>query len=454
LNSGFISDVYNGARGISFNSGWKFNMGNVSGAEQPGFNDAGWKNVNVPHDWSIELPFKQSSPAGAGGGYLDGGFGWYRKSFTLPQNYSQKIVTIQFDGVYANSEVWINGTYLGIRPYGYTTYEYNLTPYLKFGSPNIIAVKVNNNQPNSRWYSGSGIYRNVWLTVTNPVNITFCGSFVTTPTVTATNAKISIKTSVQNNFPSGQPGQAVCLVSTIYDKGGKQVVATVTSNTVTIPSGDTNTFSVSINVPNPNLWSVDNPYLYIVKTKVYSNGVMADIFSSTLGLRYYAFNANKGFSLNGKYIKLLGSCMHHDLGSLGAAQNYRALERQVEILKSFGNNAIRTSHNPPAPELLEICDRLGVLVMDEAFDCWNQSKTSKDYSLYFKTWAEKDVQNWVRRDRNHPSIILWSIGNEIPEQSSSNGLVTAKNLLKWIRNNDTTRCITMAGTTSSDVANI
>jgi beta-galactosidase len=443
-NSGFISDVYNGTRGVSFNSGWKFNLGDVSGADQTSFNDQSWRSLSVPHDWSIELPFNQSSPAGSTGGCLDGGIGWYRKTFMVPSSSSGKRVTIQFDGVYMNSDVYINGTHLGNRPYGYTTFEYDLTPYLKFGSTNVIAVKVNNHQRNSRWYSGSGIYRNVWLTTTNQIHTAFCGSFVTTSEISGASAKVSFKTNVQNHSAKSQ---SVFLVSTVLDASGNQV-ATVKTNLITIASNNETTFNATAKMANPTFWSMDNPYLYTVKTQVYLNNAVVDVFTSDLGIRTIAFDANKGFFINGKNVKLHGVCLHHDLGSLGSAHSYRALERQIEIMKEMGCNAIRTSHNPPAPELLEICDRLGLVVMDEIFDCWQWGKTQYDYSLYFNTWAQRDVQNWIQRDRNHTSVILWSIGNEIPQETDPSGQTVANQLKGWVHADDTTRLITEALTSS------
>jgi len=449
-NSGFTSDVYNGERGVSFNANWKFNLGNASGAENVSYNDASWRTLAVPHDWSIELPFNKNSPSGNDGGCLDGGIGWYRKNFKLPESCKGKRVTIQFDGVYMNSEVWINGTYLGKRPYGYTTFEYELTPYLNFSTTNVIAVKVNNNQKNSRWYSGSGIYRNVWLTITDPVHVAYCGSFVTQSNVSAASAKINIATTVENHAVKNQ---SVFVVTTIYDQANKPV-GNVKATAVNLTAGGKYTFNGSINMSNPILWSMDNPYLYTVKTKVYIDNTVKDNFTSRLGIRYLSFDANKGFSLNGMNTKLHGVCLHHDLGSLGAAQNYRALERQVEILKSFGCNAIRTSHNPPAPELLDICDRLGIMVMNEGFDTWLTAKTSNDYHLYFKDWAQRDVQNWVQRDRNHASLILWSIGNEIPDTYDASSIATAKNLISWVRAFDPNTSITMALTSEDALKNI
>jgi beta-galactosidase len=449
-NSGFINDVYNGERGISFNNGWKFNLGNVTGAEKVTFNDASWRSLSVPHDWSIELAFNKNSPSGHGGGCLDGGIGWYRKSFKLPANYAGKRITIQFDGVYMNSEVWINGISLGVRPYGFVNFEYDLTPNLIAGGTNVIAVKVNNNQPNCRWYSGSGIYRNVWLTVTDPVHVAYCGSFVSAGNISAASAKISIATTVENHSTKNQ---SVFLISTIYDQSNKPV-GVVQTSVFNIVANNKNTFNGIINISNPILWGLSNPYLYTVKTKVYVNNKITDNFTSRLGVRNLIFDANKGFSINGVTTKLWGVCMHHDLGSLGSALNYRALERQVEILKSFGCNSIRTSHNPPFPELLEICDRLGVVVIDEVFDQWIKAKTSNDYHLYFNAWAQRDVQNWVQRDRNHASVILWSIGNEIHDEEQTSSTATAKNIISWVHQQDTTRGTTMALYSSAGANNI
>lgn len=447
INSSFAaeptpnSDVFNGGRGISFNDNWKFQSGDVTGANNITFNDATWRQLSLPHDWSIELPFNQSSSAGGGGGYLDGGIGWYRKSFVLPQNYSGKRITIQFEGIYMNSSVWINGHLLGTRPYGYSTFEYDLTPYIYTGTKiNVIAVKVDNTQPNSRWYSGSGIYRNVWLTVTDPVHIAYCGTFVTTSSVSQTSANISATTIIQNHSTNARN---VSVITSIYDQSWNLLTTNVSAS-IDLVAGKDSSYVYNYKVTNPYLWSLSNPYLYKIKTQLVDNKTVLDNFTTTFGVRTITLNPNTGFWLNDVNVKLHGVCMHHDLGSLGAAQNYRALERQVEVLKSFGCNAIRTSHNPPTPELLEICDRLGLVVMDEAFDCWEWGKTTNDYGKYFDTWAQKDVQDWIRRDRNHPSVVMWSIGNEIPQQTDATGYTIAQNLIKWVRTDDTTRPITQA----------
>jgi beta-galactosidase len=435
--------AYDGARGKLFCDGWRFFRGDATGAQDPAFNDSSWRSLKVPHDWSIELAFNRNSPAGGGGGYLDGGVGWYRKSFTLDESYASQRILIEFDGAYMNSQVWINGTSLGTRPYGYSTFQYDLTPYVKFGGGNnVIAVKVNNNQPNSRWYSGSGIYRNVWLTVLPAVHIAYGGVFITTPSVSATSAMISVATDVENKSSSSQ---SVKVTAGIYDAEGALVVGGTTA-TSDVAANAMSSLTQSLSVSNPKLWSPDSPNLYQVKVELQLGGATLDTYLSPLGLRWFNFSATSGFSLNDKTIKLRGVCNHHDLGALGAAFNDRALERQMQILKAMGVNALRTSHNPPVPELLEIADRLGIMVMDEAFDCWETGKTSNDYHLYFNQWAETDIKDLIRRDRNHPSVIVWSIGNEIPSPSATTGT----KLRNWVRELDSTRPVTWASNKMGD----
>ena len=428
------TDIYNGLRGQSFNEGWKFNKGDVSNGQDTSYNDSSWSNVTLPHDWSIYNTFNQNSASGSGGGYLDGGIGWYRKSFTVPSDYAGKKVFIEFDGAYMNSQVWINGTSLGIRPYGYISFEYDLTPYLNIGGNNVIAVKLNNNLPTSRWYSGSGIYRNVWLTVVEPVHVAYCGMAVTTPTVSSSSATANVSTRILNEDSSAK---SVSLKTTITDADGNSVASNEAA-AVNISAKGNNTFSQDFSISNPHLWSPASPYIYSVQTQVVVDGAVVDTYKSTMGFRYFNFSSTTGFSLNGANMKLNGVCMHHDLGALGAAVNYRAIERELQMMKDMGCNAIRTSHNPADPQFLEICDRIGLIVMEEAFDCWETGKVSNDYHLYFKNWAQTDVQAMVTRDRNHPSIIMWSIGNEIPSATAA----TATNLRNWVRAIDTTRPVT------------
>ena len=400
---------------ISFNKDWAFFLGNVSNAEQPGFDDHSWRKLDLPHDWSIEGKFDKDNPAGTGGGALPGGMGWYRKTFTIPVSSKDKNTFIDFDGVYRKSEVWLNGHLLGSRPNGYISFRYDLTPYLKYGDEkNVLVVKVDNSQqPNSRWYSGSGIYRNVWMVTTGKVFIDHWGTYITTPKISSESATVRIALKLNN---SGSSNQDLVLKSTIYDASGNAVASL--SSDLHLPANRVTEAAQETNVPAPRLWSISEPYLYNVVTELINNGQAIDHHTTRMGIRYFEFDAAKGFLLNGKQIKINGVCDHHDLGCLGAAVNKRAIERQLEILKAMGCNGIRTSHNPPAPELLDLCDQMGFIVMDEAFDMWKKEKTKYDYHLDWDKWHEKDLQDQVLRDRNHPSVFIWSIGNEINEQWS------------------------------------
>jgi beta-galactosidase len=426
----------------NFGKNWKFNLGDIPNGQETGLNDSQWRILDLPHDWSIEGKFSKDHPASPGGGALPGGIGWYRKTFTLPQSEKGRIAFIDFDGVYRNSEVWINGHYLGKRPYGYSSFRYELTPFLKYGKErNILAVKVDNSQqPNSRWYSGSGIYRNVWLVTTENIFIDHWGTFVTTPQVTDQSATVSVKTNVRNTSSKNQP---ITLRTSILDKAGKHI-ADVESKIVA-SKDSVSVLSQDLTVKNPILWSIENPYLYKILTTIEYDGKQYDNVETPLGIRTFAFDSTKGFSLNGNHIKINGVCNHHDLGFLGAAINYRALQRQLEIMKTMGVNGIRTSHNPPAPELLDLCDQMGFIVMDEAFDMWKKGKTQFDYSLNWDEWHQRDIQDMVLRDRNHPSVFIWSIGNEVSEQwdkKDSSGTVITNELCSLIRALDIARPIT------------
>jgi len=425
---------------VDFDKGWHFNLGDVPNGETADLNDTKWRTLNLPHDWSIEGEFSKDNPAMPEGGALPGGSGWYRKTFTVPATSKGKQVYIDFDGVYEKSDVWLNGHHLGFRPNGYISFRYELTPYLNYGKPNVIAVKVDNSvQPNSRWYSGSGIYRNVWLVTTGRLAIDHWGTYVTTPKVSSQSATVNLEVKVRKYAGKIAP---YSLKTTIYSAAGVAVRSKTTPN---VSSGDSLTMvSQSFIVNNPVLWSLDRPYLYKVVTQVISNNNVVDEYTTPLGIRYFNFDADKGFSLNGKPVKILGVCDHHDLGSLGSAINTRALERQLELLKGMGCNAIRTSHNPPAPELLDLCDKMGFIVMDEAFDCWERGKTAYDYHLFFKQWHKQDLEDQVLRDRNHPSVFIWSIGNEIPQQSDTSALRIAPELAAIIHSLDKTRPITTA----------
>ena len=398
----------------SFNNNWKFSLGDVEGASVFTFDDNDWRQLNLPHDWAIEGEFSKDNPSGTGGGALPGGIGWYRKTFVADETYAGKKVFIDFDGVYMNSEVFINGVSLGKRPYGYISFRYDLTPYLKIGDENVIAVKVDNQeQPNSRWYSGCGIYRNVWLTVTNPIHVDLWGTYVTTPQVSDKEATVSVCTSIKNE---GAVDAEVKVVSSLLDAEGNLVGET--TSVLPISKDSVGTYQQTMKVDSPILWSVNNPYLYTLETEVWADGKLVDTYETTTGIRSFEFSAEKGFVLNGEQVKIKGVCMHHDLGCLGAAVNTRAIERQLEILQEMGCNGIRCSHNPPAPELLQLCDEMGFIVMDETFDMWRKKKTRYDYSLYFNEWHERDLTDLMLRDRNHPSIFMWSIGNEVLEQWS------------------------------------
>ncbi|MDR6944010.1 beta-galactosidase GalB [Mucilaginibacter pocheonensis] len=435
----FEANAQSGRKTENFNTNWKFFLGDNPQAKNTEFNDGTWRSLNLPHDWSIEGTFDPKNPTTQAEGGLPAGIGWYRKRFTIPASSTNKSVFIDFDGVYRNSEVWINGHYLGKRPNGYISFRYDLTPYLKFGGQNVIAVRVDNaDQPNSRWYTGSGIYRNVRLVTTAKTYLVNWGTFITTPHVDDKSAKIALNISVYQPAAKGR----ITLETIIYDAAGK-VVAQRTSPVKN--SKDTVVMvSQNLQVNNPRLWSVTDPYLYKVTVKVFEDGRLADDYTMHTGIRYFNFDADKGFSLNGKPLKIWGVCMHHDQGALGAAVNTRAIERQLQILKAMGCNAIRTSHNPPAPELLDLCDRMGFLVMDEAFDMWKKKKSKFDYHLDWEKWHVKDLQDQVLRDRNHPSIFAWSIGNEIREQFDSTGISIGRELVNIVKQLDKTRPVTSA----------
>ena len=421
-----------------FTAGWTFHLGDDSAASRPDYDDTAWRILNLPHDWAIEGEFSRDNPSGTGGGALPGGIGWYRKTFTVDKADEGKRLYIDFDGVYMNSEVFINGHSLGVRPYGYVSFSYDLTPHIKWGGKNVVAVRVDNGeQPNSRWYSGCGIYRNVWLTKLNPMHIAQWGTFITAEDVSKNSARLNIRTKIQYDAAAQLqdsvkqadgtyvvfdseivPLADVVLQSRLMDAEGN-VVDEVASELQVIPTC-LNEVEQEIVVKNPNLWSVNTPYIYKVNSILIDKitGKVLDNYCTNTGIRTFRFDAQKGFILNGERLKINGVCMHHDLGCLGAAVNIRAIERQLEILQEMGCNGIRCSHNPPSPELLDLCDRMGFIVMDETFDMWRKRKTAHDYSRYFNEWHERDLTDLILRDRNHPSVFIWSIGNEVLEQWS------------------------------------
>ena len=438
-------------RELSFDNDWKFYRGTVSGAEIPAFNDSQWRNLDLPHDWSIDDlpaisgkkqigPFSEESEGKGSTGHVVGGTGWYRKTFTTESSLKNKIVQICFDGVYMESNVWINGQHLGFHGNGYTPFSYDLTPYLKpVGEKNILAVWVNNPGKNSRWYSGSGIYRHVTLQVTALVNIPVYGTFISTPEVSAEKATVKVLTKVDN---STSEDIDVTVSTSILSPEGIQV-AQIESSLKT-NSGKIAEAEQELEVKTPVRWSVDSPKLYQAVSEIRFNGKTIDQEKTAFGIRSIEFSAEKGFLLNGERVLLKGGCIHHDNGPLGSATIDRAEERRVELMKKFGFNAIRTSHNPPSVQFLEACDRLGVLVIDEAFDQWQRPKNPDDYSNYFNKDHQQDLEAMVLRDRNHPSVILWSVGNEIPERADSSGLRITKELCSIIKNLDKTRLVTEA----------
>ncbi len=439
-------------RTLSFDEGWLFMKDNPAGAENPSFDDAQWRQVDLPHDWSIEDlpgqtpdsiigPFSKASIGKMGTGYTIGGTAWYRKKFTIEKKDRAKIAYLLFDGVYMNSDVWINGKHVGNHPYGYTSFYYDITPYLNpAGQSNTVAVQVKNEGRTARWYSGSGIYRHTWLTLVNPVHIGMWGVTVTTPSITETSAEVNVTASLVN---SGKEKQDVSVEVQILDPAGR-VVATVSGKTSAEP-GAKNSFSQKVTVGNPALWSTDDPKLYSAVVSVLSDKKSLDKLSTPFGIRTIKIDAQNGLTVNGKSVKLKGGCFHIDNGPLGSAAIDRAEERKIELFKNAGYNAIRCSHNPPSPYLLDVCDRLGILVVDEIFDNWERQKVSADdYSKFFKEWWQRDLESMVLRDRNHPSIILWSFGNEIPEAFDTAGVRIARQLSGEIRRLDPTRGVTEA----------
>jgi len=430
----------------NFNNDWKFSLENDADANMINYSDHNWRTLNLPHDWSIEGNFSKDHPTTFNEAALPAGIGWYRKAFTLPLSSKDKRVFIKFDGVYKNSEVWINGEYLGKRPNGYISFEYELTQHLKFGKEkNLIAVKVDNSaQPDSRWYSGSGIYRNVWLKTVNKVAVQGQNTFITTPIVNKDSAVIFISTKFTD--PHDREGP-LKFTENIYYRNN---LVFTTSHTGSFLKNEgwvfdpTLNFETRVTIKNPFIWSVENPNLYRYEMIIQEKNKELDRYETHFGIRTIHFDSTQGFFLNNKPLKILGVCMHHDLGALGAAVNTRAIERQLQILKDMGCNAIRTAHNPPSPELLDLCDKMGFLVMDEAFDMWKKRKNKQDYHLEFDKWHKQDLEDQIKRDRNHPSVFMWSIGNEIREQFDSSGTRIAKELVDIVKSIDSTRPVTSA----------
>jgi beta-galactosidase len=425
-------------RRLSFNDGWRFSKGESPGAEDASFDDSHWRLLRLPHDWAIEGPFDRNiNPHEGSLPYF--GIAWYRKRFKVsPGEVSYS--TIEFDGAMANSTVWLNGHKLGGRPNGYIGFIFDLTPYLRpAGEDNVVAVRLAPEERSARWYPGAGIYRNVWLDVTGPVHVAHWGTYITTPQVTDAFAEAVIRTQIANRGPAGAQ---LTLETLIQDPAGGQVASS--SQEVTVVAGQTRAAETELRIARPQRWDTDHPHLYQAISLVKQDGRTVDHYVTPFGIRTISFDARRGFQLNGRHMKLQGVCLHHDQGALGTAVNRRATERQLELMKSMGVNAIRTSHNPPSPEMLDLCDHLGLMVLDEAFDAWQLAKVPNDYSKYFDEWSERDLCDQIHRDRNHPSVIVWSIGNEVKEQNSPDGWKQAARLTGICHREDPTRPTTAA----------
>jgi beta-galactosidase len=425
-----------------FDDGWLFFKGDATGADQPGFADSSWRGLSVPHDWSIEGPFDQNATTLGNGGYLPAGVGWYRKHFTLPSTLSGRRIFVEFDGVMANSDVYINGTHLGNRPYGYVSFRYEITAQATFGSAgNVIAVRADNSaQPASRWYAGAGIYRHVRLIAADPVHVGQWATVVTTPTVSSTSATVHVQTTVVNQ---GAAAQNVTVQAVVSDPTGTKLSPINSASQSITPSGSAD-FAVDVPVANPKLWSTTSPNLYQLVINVVAGGATLDDDVTPFGIRTIKFDPDAGFSLNGVNLKFKGMGMHHEISGLGAAVPMRAWQRRLAQMKALGVNALRTAHNPYAPEVLDLCDRMGILVLDEFFDAWTQHKLAADYGgASFNMWGTTDMTDTIKRDRNHPSVVLYSIGNEIRDSLASRE-TTATNLVGVSHMVDPTRPVTQA----------
>lgn len=435
-----------------FNEDWKFIRDSIVGAEEPGFDDSQWSGVDLPHDWSIaDLPgedtpeqigpFSSKSPGGAATGFVIGGTAWYRKHFVVNEADQGKRMILHFDGVYMNSEVWVNGNLAGKHPYGYTPFWFDITSFLnETGEDNVLAVKVNNLGRNARWYSGSGIYRNVHLIAVNPLHVAMDGLYITTPEVAVDSAVVNLELTVRND--GEQEEEAGVSIRIIAPDGSIQGEA---GESVNMEASGKAIVTKRIQVKAPRLWSFSSPDLYRAEVILRNGNQIRDRYIESFGIRSLEISVEKGLVLNGESVLMKGGCMHHDNGLLGAAAFDRAEERRIEIMKANGFNAIRCSHNPPSTAFLEACDRLGMLVIDEIYDVWEQSKFMPDGSqLFFRETWEKDVEAWILRDRNHPSVIMWSIGNEIMEAADPSGLVIARDLAAKVRSLDPSRPVSEA----------
>ncbi|MCF7818247.1 MAG: DUF4982 domain-containing protein [Kiritimatiellales bacterium] len=441
-----------GRERLLMNADWRFYKGDVTGAEKAGFNDAGWRSLDLPHDWCIEGPFKFEYP-GETGKLKYWGSVWYRKHFTVPAADQGRQIYLDVDGAMSHAEVWLNGHSVGGWPYGYASWRVDLTPFIKPGADNVLAIQLNSPEEMSRWYPGGGIYRNVWLVKTAPIHVGQWGTFVTTPKITKESATVNLQVTVDNSSSTVAAVKISTKIFTVDTTGREtgEALATVAPVGLNIAAKTNATTTLTTAVANPKLWNLKSPNRYVAVTTVAQADKVVDTVKTPFGIRTIEFAADNGFLLNGERVKINGVCNHHDLGALGAAINVRAMRRQIELLQEMGCNAIRTSHNPPAPELLDLCDRMGMLVMDEAFDAWATPKRTNDYSTLFPEWHEKDLRAMVQRDRNHPCVILWSIGNEIREQKMAAGPEIAGKLRAIVHSEDTTRLVT-AGCSKAEAA--
>jgi beta-galactosidase len=434
-----------GRQTVLFDKNWSFIQSDAAGAEKQAFDDSKWQMLDVPHDWSILGSYDHNNATGRGGGYLPSGIGWYRKSFDLNEADATKKVFIEFDGVMANSDVYINGYHLGKRPYGYISFEYELNGHLNYGKgkKNVIAVRADNSiQPASRYYTGAGIYRHVHLILKDAVHIDNWGQYITTPLVSSSQATVHVQTVVRNE---GSAAKTINLETDLVSNSGQSVATG--SGSKNIPAGKTATIEYNITVNSPQLWSTDKPVLYKAVSRVKADDKVVDDQTTMIGIREARFDAAQGFLLNGKKLMIKGVCLHHDGGAVGAAVPLRVWERRLQLLKDIGVNGIRTSHNPVAPEFLDLCDKMGFVVMDENLDTWEAKKQHAEngYGQFFKEWWQRDTRDMVMRDRNHPSIVIYSVGNEIHDSlTDSTGFNKYRALQNLCHQYDPTRPVTMA----------
>ena len=429
-----------------FDDGWLFSrfglqadgtaLPEPENMQDPKVNDRNWRKLDLPHDWAIEGPFRIEL-TGETGKLPFKGIGWYRKHFTVSKEDADKQVFLDFDGAMAYAQVWLNGQYVGTWPYGYNSFRMDLTPFLKFGNENVVAVRLDTEKWDSRWYPGAGIYRHVWIVKTNPIHVGHWGTFITTPEITGDAATIKIAVTVDNQGKSAAEATVETRIFELDTNNSAGVkVASFNQTKTKIEAGKNGTTSATASLKNPKKWDIVAPNRYLASTTIYVAGKVVDTYLTSFGIRTLKFTANQGFLLNGRRIEIQGTCNHHDLGALGSAINTSALRRQLTILKEMGCNSLRTSHNPPAPELLELADQMGFLVWDEAFDCWKNGKKPKDYNKLYEEWHEKDLKAMVHRDRNHPSVFIWSIGNEVMDQRN---VEMTKHLADIVRGEDPTR---------------